>query len=1013
MRFLALILFVLTSLFSHAQHYRFHQYRVEQGLPSDVIKAVTQDSLGFFWIATDDGLVKYDGLKFTTYKSAFRSQYAKGFLHTQKGKLLAYSDLDLIEIDNRIDTVIFRSVLRGERYVTDSTLWLPKSIYQSRDGEIWLGEPKSIVRYNGKSIKRYDMGEENRSPVFIRSFSFFEDKRNQLYAVSYSGKLFRYNKARDAFEEDKAVKFPEDVRQVLFYMDRLLIASRNGLYAADFQNYEVKSVTNIFPIRNVSNFLLTPDSTVLVSTYDEDLYQIYFEGGLVWENMYYNFNGINSCFVSKDRDIWVASDKGVILVQKNLFVLADINSQAHFVEGIAHDALTDVIYYCTKETVVRLSPTTDGEWERNVLAEHKDNYFQSLQFGKLGLWASSGADIILFQNDRVARKWNFSKEGNMVNDLFLDSRGNLWISQTANSWVNVITDSLTIMKFEVPELRQNEINIIREGREGMYAGASGAGSYLFFKASNSPVFKNISPTVNFEVRGDFNVVDLVVHNEVVWLASTEGLLRYDQKELTRIDLGEGFADYPVSSIESLDNDNILFSNSFGLFRYNVNTGEHWVFDENSGLPSNTITDHGILVTKNRDVWIGTSYGLAYAIKSLVANKITPKPYCVEARVNGVPSRFMDGLHAPYGSFITLQFSPISFPENKINLQWRKSNEARWRAVESRQFSLSQLDAGTHTIFVRAKKNTGLGWSEPTRLNVIVANPYWRQPQFFFMIFLGVVFIAWGSYAISSAIMNQRKKFLQQQIHERTQELQNANEELTLRNTELDRFVYSASHDLSAPLKSILGLIQVAKMDEPGDMHNQYLTMMERSVNKLEEFIKEVVSYSRNTRMPVKWEAFQFKDFVYGLLQDHEFAPNFKHIEFMVQDNDETTPMVSDVTRIKIILNNLLSNAIKFHWVDNGRKPVVNISLKRGGGQYVLMVEDNGRGIPEHHINRIFEMFYRATDETQGSGLGLYILKESVLKLGGRVEALSQLEKGTTFKIYLPIPEPVSEPVVGL
>ena len=87
MRYCLLIIGCLLTSIIQGQEYRFQQYRVEDGLPSDVIKAVAQDSLGFFWIATDDGLVKYDGIQFHTYKSAFLSQYTKGLLNTHDGRL--------------------------------------------------------------------------------------------------------------------------------------------------------------------------------------------------------------------------------------------------------------------------------------------------------------------------------------------------------------------------------------------------------------------------------------------------------------------------------------------------------------------------------------------------------------------------------------------------------------------------------------------------------------------------------------------------------------------------------------------------------------------------------------------------------------------------------------------------------------------------------------------------------------------------------------------------------------
>jgi signal transduction histidine kinase/ligand-binding sensor domain-containing protein len=1004
MRFILILLILFFSVIARGQHYRFHQYRVEQGLPSDVIKAITQDSLGFFWIATDDGLVKYDGLKFTSYKNAFRSQYVKGFLHTREGNLLAFGDLDVIEIKNMVDTVQFETILTGERFLSDSAIFFPKSIFQDAEGAIWLGEPKSVVRFQDSKLKRYDFGEENRSGVFVRSFSFFEDEAKNLYTISYNGNLFKYLRDQDRFEHIKNIKLPGDINGVLFFNNRLLIAGRDGLFSVRLSDSGIKSPENIFPIRHVSHLLLDSDSSILVSTYGEDLYRIRFTPDFEWENLYHNFNGINSSYVSNEDDIWVATDKGLVLVQKNLFILSDINSQSHFVEGIAYDKQNDLIYYCSKETLVELRPTPEGEWERIVIHDEKDNYFQALQFRDGNLWASSSWKVFLFQQGKLIRTWDLSADGNFVHDIFLDSKSKLWLSQAGANELKVITEEFEIVKYPINDFKQNEINLIREGRRGFYGIASGNNTYLYFKAHDEDQFNNISVPLPFSIRGDLAVVDLSIdHNDILWLATSEGLLRFDHEKIDRVRFGEEFEEYPVSSVEIMDRDNILFSNSYGLFRFNVRTSEYWLYDENTGLPSNTITDHGIFVNENKEVWIGSSYGLAYAAGSLLESKKTRTPYCVDARVNGVITRYSSGLFAEYGSFITLRFSPISFPENKINLQWKFESDSNWHAIENQQLSLSKLKEGEYSIKVRAKKNTGYSWSDPLSMTIVIAPPYWKRTEFVFLILLVVLAIAWGSYAMSSVIMNRRKKQLEQLISERTQELQKANEELTLRNTELDRFVYSASHDLSAPLKSILGLIRVALMDKPGDIHVQYLTMMERSVNKLEAFIQEVVTYSRNTRMPVKYEVFSFKEFVESLLQDHEFSPKFQFIRFEIED-DLNGYMISDKTRMKIILNNLLSNAIKFHWIDNGRDPFIKISIKKEAQQYVLCVSDNGKGIGEAHLERIFEMFYRATDETQGSGLGLYILKESVAKLGGTVRAHSKVEEGTAFEIFLPVPE---------
>src|SRR5258706_7900143 len=135
---------ILSHSIIEAQEYQMKTYRVADGLPSDVVKGVAKDSAGFLWIATDDGLVQFDGLRFTQFKNALRSQYAKGFLKTRDGRLLLYGDLDLMEIQNKIDTVIFQTVRRGGRNPNDFVLWYPKSIFEDSKGRLWIAEPQSV-----------------------------------------------------------------------------------------------------------------------------------------------------------------------------------------------------------------------------------------------------------------------------------------------------------------------------------------------------------------------------------------------------------------------------------------------------------------------------------------------------------------------------------------------------------------------------------------------------------------------------------------------------------------------------------------------------------------------------------------------------------------------------------------------------------------------------------------------------------------------------------------------------
>lgn len=266
--------------------------------------------------------------------------------------------------------------------------------------------------------------------------------------------------------------------------------------------------------------------------------------------------------------------------------------------------------------------------------------------------------------------------------------------------------------------------------------------------------------------------------------------------------------------------------------------------------------------------------------------------------------------------------------------------------------------------------------------------------------LFLIFVSLGSYGLGMNIRDKRKKILEKLVRKRTRELEKTNEELKLRNSELDRFVYSASHDLSSPLKSILGLINVAKLENPGADQLKYLNMMQTSVNKLESFIEEVIQYSRNARLAIRYESYQFKTFTADILQSYQYIINYDRISFEIEDNTGQ-PITTDGMRLKIILNNLISNAIKFHRIGGDIKPVIRIKRSIASNCDVISIQDNGRGIQSEFTERIFEMFFRGTEEIPGSGLGLYILKEIVSRLDGKINVKSQLGKGTTFTIILP------------
>lgn len=230
-------------------------------------------------------------------------------------------------------------------------------------------------------------------------------------------------------------------------------------------------------------------------------------------------------------------------------------------------------------------------------------------------------------------------------------------------------------------------------------------------------------------------------------------------------------------------------------------------------------------------------------------------------------------------------------------------------------------------------------------------------------------------------------------------MENQNELLEKTNEELDRFVYSTSHDLKAPLSSILGLVKIAEQSESKKEINECLSMIENRAITLNKFIGEIIDYSRNTRLDVNVEEIVLAPLIDELISGLSYYEQSNKIQFLNEVGD--IKVLSDKSRLKVILNNLLANAIKYHDVTAVKNPFVKVSLSTNQGSVSINVSDNGTGISEQYQERIFDMFYRASVTSEGSGLGLYIAKEMVTKIGGDLSVKSVLNEGSTFTLDLP------------
>lgn len=254
-----------------------------------------------------------------------------------------------------------------------------------------------------------------------------------------------------------------------------------------------------------------------------------------------------------------------------------------------------------------------------------------------------------------------------------------------------------------------------------------------------------------------------------------------------------------------------------------------------------------------------------------------------------------------------------------------------------------------------------------------------------------IFIIIGSVCFYYSIMVKR-------LIASKKEIVIKNENLMIVNRELDRFVYSASHDLRSPITSLRGLIEITQLEDDLIQIKEYLTLMDQSLVRQDQFLNDIIDYSKNKRKQIIIEPVSLQklfDETISQLIHLENASQIKIKQELLIDEIQ-----SDGLRLKIIISNLLSNAIKY--ADNNKKEMF-IAIKAYSGNdgfNTIEIADNGTGIKNEYINHIFEMYF-GTNKNKGSGLGLYIAKEAIENINGTISVTSENNIGSKFTVKFP------------
>jgi two-component system, sensor histidine kinase and response regulator len=252
---------------------------------------------------------------------------------------------------------------------------------------------------------------------------------------------------------------------------------------------------------------------------------------------------------------------------------------------------------------------------------------------------------------------------------------------------------------------------------------------------------------------------------------------------------------------------------------------------------------------------------------------------------------------------------------------------------------------------------------------------------------------WTDMDVKSAVEEAHKFYIA------TSMLAVKNQELQKAYNELDKFAYSATHDMRGPILSVLGIINLSKnIDNVADIR-QMMDMVEKAMLKLDNYIQNLHDYYNLKRGELSISDINFREMAKDMSDMFEITSKLERVEFR-SDVSQDEPFRSDEVSLKIIINNLLSNAFKYQDKNKTNK-FVSLDVMVAKGVATISVKDNGIGIPEKSISQIFDMFFRATTLEFGSGFGLYNVKDALNKVNGTIDVTSKETEGTTFTVTIP------------
>ena len=1021
--------------YAQSKNLIFNNINIEQGISQSTIEDIFQDSEGYIWLGTNDGLNRYNGYEFKIYNY---EEYQNSISHNgitditedKYGNIWVNTVSGVNKINKKTEKISNYTEING-KIKEDSTT----EIIVTKDNNILVGTYEGLNIYNAKE-DRFDIILEQKDGILSSCiYSIDEDINGNIWIGTELGlnKLSKDFKVLETYPSESEIYniFCDDENGFVWAG-----SDSSGLLKIDTKTKEVKQyINNIedlnsLPANQVGAIIRDSKGNLWVGTtnglarYNEknDSFDVY--KNKVYDKNSLVYNDVRSIIEDREGVLWVGTYSGISIFDTESSIKyynAGLDDGYLLSENMVHGIYED------DEGYLWIGSRTKGvniiDRENNTskfISMENNNVIQSNSINDITgykdfIFVATDAGVLkINKKENTIQNYNLEDGliGENVKDIFVCDKNYLWIGSTNGlNLLDIENDKIIDMTDYVDE--GSYVRYVYQGQDGSYYIGFLRDGGLGIIEPNSKETKYYKNIPNDKTSISSNRVRYINEDSKgnIWIGTSYGLNKYDPKTkvFKRYTTSDGIANNTIYGVLVDDNDNIWVSTNKGISQIDTKNNTVNNLSVTDGLQGNEFNGNAAFKSKSGELFFGGINGLN-AFYPEDVNSINNKSKVIfdGFKVNDKDYLDINGLKFDNNTEnIKIKFfTPVYSSNKNISYEYELIGSNSSKATTKENYVIyNDLLPGKYTFKVRAVDSRG-DISDSETIEFSIKYPFWMSPiACFIYLVIAILFIINNKYKL---------KYLDRLVKLRTKELEEQmikNEELYNNNIKIEenknKYLVNLSHELRTPLNVISStnqlLLELSKKDNiKADKLAYYIDISERNCNRLLNLVNNILD---NTKLQSKMYTLNLKevDIIYLVEETSLTLIDYiksKSIELIIDPEVEEKVILCDDYEIERCIVNLVSNAAKFT-PEGGN---ITITIKDLDDKVMISVLDTGVGIEEKYHKTIFDRFNQVdNDESKGgSGLGLSITSKIVELHKGEIYVESKVGEGSNFVIILPV-----------